>query len=311
MKQRAFTLTEILVVMSIIAILIALLLPALARARQLALRIEGASNLRQIGIALHEYADAYRGAYPLACTSDFTFGDANLGPTVKPGEAFAPLAGLDALFVSSYGYKPNQPLMNPRSGFLPDTPAGISLLFSPYSNSGYTESVMYAPGPAVWNKQGKCVNFQGADGMSYWVDEGQDYSPSYDLTTIAFHEVAPPWASDMRNRYGGYPVGRYHFDPLHPPALNAQSGGNTLLVTDNALFTDRTGSQGLTVAKFRWNSTGMSSNWQLSNYVDNTTRGVAVPAGEHEMYNDGSVRWVPMSKIKVRFSWENVEYQGW
>ena len=309
MKQRAFTLTEILVVISIIAILIALLFPALAKARQLALRIEGASNLRQIGIALHEYADGYRGAYPLACTANFTFADANLGPTVKPGEAYAPFAGLDALFVSSYGYKPNQPLINPRSGFLPDTPAGISLLFSPDPNSGFTESAMYAPGPGVWNKQGMCINFGGILGMSYWADEGQDYSPSYDLRAIAAHEVAPPWASDMRNQYGGGSLGRYHFDPLHPPALNPQSSGNTLLVTDNALFTDRTGSKGAPGSQIPY--MGMGSNWPLSNYVDSTTRGFAVPAGEHEMYNDGSVRWVPMSRIKVRFSWIGAAYQGW
>jgi hypothetical protein len=35
-----------------------------------------------------------------------------------------------------------------------------------------------------------------------------------------------------------------------------------------------------------------------------------VPAGEHEMYNDGSVRWVPMSKIKARVYGVDI-YFGW
>ena len=71
-RLSAFTLTETLVTISIIAILIALLLPALARARDLALQIECASNLRQIGVALEEYSNENRGHYPLTCA--FTYG---------------------------------------------------------------------------------------------------------------------------------------------------------------------------------------------------------------------------------------------
>jgi len=54
---RAFTLIELLVVVAIIALLIAILLPALAAAREQARRITCSSNLRQVGIALHAYAD--------------------------------------------------------------------------------------------------------------------------------------------------------------------------------------------------------------------------------------------------------------
>lgn len=63
-RQRAFTLVELLVVIGIIALLISVLLPALAKARDSAVTLQCASNMRQIGVAIQMFSQSHDGRAP-------------------------------------------------------------------------------------------------------------------------------------------------------------------------------------------------------------------------------------------------------
>lgn len=70
-KKRAFTLVELLVVIAVIGLLVALLLPAIQAAREAARRSQCKNNLKQIGLALHNYESAHR-AFPAGFVSRAT-----------------------------------------------------------------------------------------------------------------------------------------------------------------------------------------------------------------------------------------------
>ena len=135
--RRAFTLIELLVVIAIIAILIALLLPAVQQAREAARRTQCRNNLKQLGLALHNYHDTFK-LFPYSTLADASATTNTGAPVNIIASKYPQMQGLNKRgWVDVLPYFDQAPLYNQANhtgAFGSYNPGGVSMAGDPQTN---------------------------------------------------------------------------------------------------------------------------------------------------------------------------------
>jgi prepilin-type N-terminal cleavage/methylation domain-containing protein len=239
MKRRGFTLIELLVVIAIIAILIGLLLPAVQKVREAAARTQSQNNLKQIGLAAHNYVDVNKTLPPAFVRASSTANKGwidgswvvNILPYVEQDNlkrvVDSSTATADQYYAITYNQAPPKIFINPidpsnANGAYTDGPWGV------YSVTGYVANFA-AAGGVIKNPstgQPQTVNLrdivQISDGTSNtWLyteritvclRAPQPFSgPSFGPNYVGDYYSIAPYANT--GWYGWMPVVNYWPDP--------------------------------------------------------------------------------------------------
>jgi len=308
-RSPGFTLIELLVVIAIIAILIALLLPAVQQAREAARRTQCKNNLKQIGLAMHNYHDVYNAFPPgyisktpclttAAWTANCNMGEVGLyswGAFILPYVDQAPL--FNVLNVGNVLLETNLANVTTRAALQTAMPA-----FSCASD----------PGPALndFVAASNRYNFRVTDGTNTYSIAKSNYAMmanAWDSTTPHVYPVQYGPAHGL-----GFANSKINFRDI------TDGSSNTILVGERAfIYKNANKVGGATVIGF-----SASNNVQDTSYgqkgnsmaaVGLTYNGInALVGGEHDVRgfssnHVGGAHFV-MGDGAVRFISENIDY---
>ena len=271
-SRRGFTLIELLVVIAIIAVLIALLLPAVQQAREAARRTQCKNNLKQIGLAMHNYHDTYNG-FPMANMTTGSHGPTGwIGtlPFLEQGPLYDQISALG--FAQTY--------------WMGSTAAGSVALGDVLD--GVLVSAFICPSSSLPTQrdmlQGKIQT------GNYVLIAGSDYGPTTDRTTPAggaYHSSGGMFVTNRSLSFGDISDG----------------SSNTIMVGEQSGFL-RT-SAGAQVDRRAESSNGMwmgAQNRNVPNGDGTYAAGSCASEACGRCFNLTTVRQAPNTKLEATFS---------
>lgn len=275
-RNGGFTLIELLVVIAIIAILAAILLPALSRAQEAARRIVCASNLKQMGVVFKMYTAEQRGQFPTAktfvpkCEELFGVGPGLsyrcINPTVFQAHALYP------------GY-----LTDPNVLICPSDPSGDRVLQGPGSELGTWDGATTSLANYNPERQGAWLNRNGSPQPDFFTPESYFYIS---------HVVPDAWAAFAWGRvWNPFNNADSDFNTVPPlvPGYGSVKGTNTILRlregVERFMITDINNPAGGAMAQ---STVPIMYDYPSSNVQQYTH----VPGGGNVLYMDGHVQFI-------------------
>lgn len=298
MKRNAFTLVELLVVIAIIGVLIALLLPAVQQAREAARRMSCSNNMKQLGLAVHNYHDTYLALPARQGGTNWSGGSATAYPRWSAFVGLLPFIEADNRYdqIQAGGFHAWH--ANANSGYVGEIPAFICPSDGLFSGTGTDRNAQYSP-------------------LNYGLNMGDNYSINFDstrpdqnirgifgyLTYTRFNEIT----DGLSNTMG---MSEIIVAPTGDMLGRAVGNSTTAPLACRAYMTGNRYTSGSLIAQFRchgqrWqdgrpgycaittilppNSATCSSQTSSGIYSASSRH----PGGVLSMFMDGSVRFVP------------------
>ncbi len=302
-SRRAFTLVELLVVISIIALLIAMLLPALAKAHKLALRVVCSSNIRSLLQGVLIYASDQRNQFPPSYQGNYPIG--GLGSYQANQQwGFALLYSEKILNDPAFMYCPDPaPALAPTSlngaigvGSIPGAPGYLPSLLASLENSSSIKSQSPTFSQNWRNELGD------VGGVNYWYAVYSSYAYWYQrpngIQTSWNYNAPFDERDDPVSQYGGWtnPITKVRSIHNYQDASGGLYAQTPTDPTGRILISDVVASQSGTwdIASPVW-APGFYSNHMGSN---------GVPSGANIGYNDGSVAWKQIGAMTPGYAYE-------